>query len=118
MPKKKGFFRRARARASSAFRRHSRKSSGSLMGMLLPAAGYGAARPYLAKLIDPLASKIPGTYGDELILGVAGYLAAKKGSGIVGQLGKAALTVEAASVGFQLSQGALNSNASMTSSDW
>ena len=101
-------FRRMRRRSSSRggfFKRRSRGSSGSSnpMNVLLPAALYGATRGYIASAISPLTSKIPvGNYGDELVLGLAGYFMAKKGSGFIKNTGMAILTVEAASLGNQL----------------
>jgi len=68
---------------------------------------YGAGRVYLSQLVAPVTSKIPlGNYADEVVLGVGGYLLAKKGNGMVRDFGRAMLTVEAAAVGHQLmSQG-------------
>ena len=71
--------------------------------VIIPAVIYGAGRQYLVNMARPLTSKIPlGNYADEAVFGVAGYMLAKKGKGIVKQLGLAALTIEAASLGNQL----------------
>lgn len=100
-------FRRKRARTSrkAAFKakRYGRSSGGNPLNVVLPAAAYGAARGYLSNLATPLTSKIPlGNYADEALFGVAGYFMAKKGKGMVKNIGMAMLTVEAASVGNQL----------------
>lgn len=73
------------------------------MGTVLPAMAYGAGRQWLANAAQPITSKIPlGNYADEALFGVGGYFLAKKGKGIVRNIGKAMLIVEAASVGNQL----------------
>jgi len=74
-----------------------------LMGTLIGGAGYGALRAPIANAISPLTSKIPlpGGYNDEIGLALVSYFAAKQG-GIIGKMGKAGLTVEAASMGSQL----------------
>jgi hypothetical protein len=72
---------------------------------------------YISNLVQPLTSKIPmGQYADEAVLGVAGYLLAKKGSGMVRDFGKAMLVVEAASIGHQLANGGLSNGS--TSQGW
>jgi len=65
---------------------------------------YGAMRNTVVSYAQPLTSKLGflGNYADEAVFGVAGYYAAKKGKGMVKQLGYAMLTVEAASIGNQL----------------
>ena len=76
------------------------------MGVVLPAAIYGAGRQYAVNLVQPLTSKIPlGNYADEIVLGTAGYFMYKKGSGMIKSAGKAILTVEAASLGSQVVSG-------------
>jgi hypothetical protein len=103
--------RRASRRFFGGFRKKGRSKSGGGMSpesMLLPAALYGAARVPVANLMAPLTSKIPlGGYSDEAVLGIASYIAAKKGSGMVKKLGMAGLIVEAASVGAGLTSGML-----------
>jgi hypothetical protein len=82
--------------------RRSRSSSSNPMKLVIPAALYGAARGYISNAITPLTSKIPlGQYTDEVVLGLAGYVAAKKGRGIVKQIGTSMLLIEAASLGKQ-----------------
>lgn len=59
-----------------------------------------------------------GQYADELLFGAAGYYLAKKGgNSLVKQLGMAALTVEAASIGHQLVGGGASSS-SQSGSIW
>jgi len=73
------------------------------MKIILPAALYGAGRQYLVNLAAPLTSMIPlGAYADEAVLGVGGYLLAKKTRGLLHNVGIAMLTIEAASLGSQL----------------
>lgn len=91
-----------RRMAKSARRRFGRASENPLM-IILPAMAYGAGRQYLSQAVEPLTSKVPlGTFADEAVFGTAGYFMAKKGKGIIKSLGKAILTVEAASVGNQI----------------
>lgn len=72
---------------------------------------YGAGRSWLSGMLAPVTSKIPaGNYADELAMGTIGWFAAKKGRGMVKQIGMAMLTVEAASVGNQLAAGMSNGN--------
>jgi len=103
---KRKFGRRGRVFMRSS-RRSSRGSSGmSPMKVLLPAMAYGAARSYISTMAEPITSKIPlGGYADEALFGVAGYFLAKKGNGMVKNIGLAMLTVEAAAVGHQLASG-------------
>jgi len=105
-------FRRARRFFGRAARRaahYARHGSSKPEGMILPAAAYGVGRQTIAGLISPLSSKIPGGYGDELILGTGGYLLAKKGRGMVKQFGLAVLTIEIASAAQQATAGLGNS---------
>jgi len=116
---------RRKARSRSSFKRYGKarrsrgKSGISPMGMILPAALYGAGRGALSNLIAPLTSKIPlGNYTDEAVFGVAGYLMAKKGRGIIKQLGTSMLVVEAASIGNQVAGGALGGSTSGASTSY
>lgn len=103
------FKKRSRSRRSAGIfgrsRRHSRSSRGSGLSperVLIPAFVYGAGRSALSTALVPLTSKIPlGQYADEAALGIIGYLAATKGSGMIKDVGMAMLTVEAASLGNQ-----------------
>ena len=101
-------FRRKKARRSNkrasirARSRGSGNSSNPLM-IILPAMVYGAGRQYLSNMAQPLTSKIPlGNYADEALFGLAGYFMAKKGKGIVKNIGTSMLIVESASLGNQL----------------
>lgn len=118
MAKRRGFFRKA-ARRSTRFARRAYRAAGksqpSLLTSALYGAGYGAARPYLAQL----ATMVPdggmlGSMKDEVVLGTAGFLAAKYGSGIIKNAGRTALIVESASAGAQLSSGLLGSQQTFT----
>lgn len=78
------------------------------MGSVLPAAVYGAARPHLSNLVQPITGALgaAGGYADNIVLGGIGYLAAKKGKGFLKSAGHAMLMIEAAQIGAELSQGA------------
>jgi len=107
------FRRRASRRRGGFFKRmlRGRRSGKGLSPekIIIPAAIYGAGRQYLVNLAAPLTSKIPfGNYADEVLFGLAGYMAAKKGRGMIKQLGMAVLTVEAASLGHQIVGGAVS----------
>lgn len=105
---RRGRFRKFRARASSSARRFGRRrlSSFSPWKIALGAALYGAVRETANNALAPLTSKIPlGQYADEAVLFGAGYLAHKKGSGLIKDLGMAAMIVEAASVGHNAAGG-------------
>jgi len=107
-------FKRKARRSGFRFgkRRSSRRSSsGSPLKTILPAALYGAGRQYAVNLATPITSMLPlGNYADEAVLGVAGYFMAKKGKGIIKDIGHSMLIVEAASVGSQLIGGAGKNN--------
>ena len=77
------------------------------MGSILPAALYGAARPYVSNLVAPLTGALgaAGGYADNLVLGGIGYFAAKKGRGMIKSLGHGMLIVEAAQIGAELGGG-------------
>jgi len=79
------------ARRKSGFKG---KKSGSVspMEMALGSGMYGFARPMVANFI-PDVSSIPNS--DNVLLGVAGYFAATKGSGLVKKAGYVVLANEA-----------------------
>lgn len=70
------------------------------MKLLIGSMIYGAAREKVSNLLIPVTSKIPlGEITDEATLGLISYYAAKKGKGIIKQIGTAGLTIEAARLG-------------------
>jgi len=80
--------------------RRSGKTGVSPMKIILPAALYGAGRQTLVNLAAPVTSMVPlGQFADEAVLGIAGYLLAKKGRGFLRNVGISMLTIEAASLG-------------------
>lgn len=107
-------FKKMKRRASRYFGGFRKKSGSKSAGMsvekLALAAGvYGAARAPVVGLISPLTSKLPlGGYEDEVVLGLASYFAAKKGSGFIKQLGYAGLCVEAATATSGLTAGMIS----------
>lgn len=90
-----------RARHSSSFYRRGKSSQGlKPMTLILGGAVYGAVRQYASNAIAPLTASIPlGNISDEVVLGTAGYLLATKTKGITRDIGRAALTIEAARIG-------------------
>lgn len=104
---------RKRARRSSGFfraRSRGRSSSGiNPTAVILGGIGYGFVRQKVSNAVAPLTSQIPvvGNMGDELVLGAAGYLAAKKGKGMIRTAGLAVLGAESYRVGEQLANGGL-----------
>lgn len=103
---------RFRRKAKHSFRfgkRRSHRSGGksvSPLKIIIPAAIYGAGRQYLVNLAAPLTAMIPlGAYADEAVLGIGGYFLAKKGKGMLKNVGVAMLTIEAASLGSQIMGG-------------
>jgi hypothetical protein len=109
----------SRARASSMFRRRgARRSSGGsnpLMTVILPAFAYGAVRETAKSYAAPLTGMLPfGTNNDEAVFGLAGYFLMKKTSGFMHDFGRAALTVEAASLGNNIVSPMLPSGATGT----
>lgn len=115
-------FKRRAAKRSSPFFRKARRSvskSGSnanLMTIAMTSAAYGFGRPYLEKAIAPITSKIPlGGYADEVVLGVAGYFAAKGKFGnnkLIKSLGTSVLVIEAARIGSSVGTSAIGSSSS------
>lgn len=77
---------------------------GGLMGSVLPAAAYGIIRAPAVNM-TAMVPRFAGNYTDEVILGVAGYLLAKRGKGFIRNLGMSALIVESAALGSQVSGG-------------
>ena len=77
------------------------------MGSVLPAALYGAARPYVSNLVSPVTGALgaAGGYADNLVLGGIGYFAAKKGRGLIKNVGHAMLLIEVAQIGAELAGG-------------
>ena len=70
------------------------------MKLLIGSMIYGAAREKVSNLLTPVTQKIPlGEITDEAVLGVISYYAAKKGKGVIKQIGTAGLAIEAARLG-------------------
>lgn len=94
--------RRARPRTFARSRSRSSSSSMSVEKMILPAAGYGAVRNFAADKIKSVIGTPFGAYTDEAVLGIAGYFIAKKNLFGMGNVGKAMLIVETASLSNQV----------------
>jgi len=109
--RRRGGFRRATRTVYRAARKAYRrgKKSGSLTRTLLGGFAYGAVRNPVANAIQPVTNMVPGGMGDELGMAVVSYFAAKQG-GLIGDIGRAGLVVEAASAGNQLVGGKLGGN--------
>jgi hypothetical protein len=103
---------------SKSRRKSTSSGNGGIMALIGGAMIYGAFREKASDAIQPLTSKIPlGNIADEVVLGAAGYFAAKKGTGIVKEIGKAALTIEAARIGEAVVNGQLNLSGNSQSSN-
>lgn len=85
------------------------KKGGSLspMEMAIGSGIYGFGRPMVANMI-PDVSSIPNS--DNVILGVAGYLAASKGSGMIKKAGMVVLANEAFIAASRMSAGTTQNN--------
>lgn len=99
-------FKRKARRSSFARRSYARsraRSKGiSPASVILPAMVYGGVRAKISALVNQYVPGVLGQYTDEVVLGLAGYWLAKKQSGMLRNIGLAALTIESASVGNQL----------------
>lgn len=77
----------------------------------LDAMAYGAVRAPISKWAASLTAGTPlaalGNLGDEVVMGLIDYGAAKKVGGFIGDAAKKGLTVENARVGEALAQGQL-----------
>lgn len=91
--------------------RGKRKGMNPLMGRMVGGVGYGLARGYLNQLAQPLTAKlgVAGRFADELTMGLISYALATgkipflNKMPITREIGKAGLTIEAFSVGQELS---------------
>jgi len=96
-----------------------RKSGFSPMKLLIGSMIYGAAREKISNMLVPVTSKIPlGDITDEATLGALSYFAAKKGKGVLKDIGTAGLTIEAARVGEYALNRVSNTAASGTTSGY
>jgi hypothetical protein len=87
------------------------------MKLIVGAVIYGAVREKASNALTPLTSKIPlGNIADEAVLGTAGFIAAKKGKGIIKDIGTAALLIESARVGEAIATNSLGLGGSTASS--
>lgn len=116
-------FRRKARRAFGGFKRRSSRSrssggSSNLITIGLMAVAYGALRPKIEAMIPASVSGMVGGYGDELLLGGAGYLASKGKLGnnsFIKNAGTAIFIVEATRVGSGLGSSMLGSGSTSTS---
>lgn len=110
------FKRKSRSRRFSFFKRKGRsQSSLKPTQIMVGGAIYGVGRTYLSNMIAPITSKVPfGNLADNVVLGAIGYFAAKKGRGLIKQVGISALAVESALAGQDLVGSGLN----QTSGGW
>ncbi len=98
-----------RARTRRQFSRKSGSSGGNvMMDIVAPSAVYGAVRSKASSLITGIIGAPLGDYTDEVALGVLGWFAMKQGNGFIKNLGRAAITVESASLGANLGAPLLN----------
>jgi hypothetical protein len=116
-------YRRNRSAGRAFFRSQRRRTAGgeATMSLVAGSAIYGAIRQKASDMLAPVTAKLPlGNISDEVVLGTAGYLLAKKTSGLPRQIGKAALVIEAARVGEAIMTGqvGLGGNASTTTANY
>ena len=84
---------------------HNSKKNGSLFSGIggivqIDSMLYGAVREKISNVISPYTSKIPlGGISDEIGMALIDYLAAKKGSGMIRDIGLKGLVIENARVG-------------------
>jgi len=106
------FTRKAYRRARTYTRSFRRRKSGreGITKMVLHGGAYGAIRGPVGNIVAPYAAKIPilGNYSLNAAMAVLDYLAYKKGSGIVRDIGKAGLYGESMLAGGKLSSGVLS----------
>jgi len=98
MAKFRKAFKKASKRMLRASRRSGPKASSNTSTIAAYAAGYGLIRNKAQSLAAPITSKVPSlgpVSSYSLVAGVAGYLMAKKGRGMVANAGKAILVSEA-----------------------
>lgn len=104
-------------------RRSSRSNGGGsdATGLILAGALYGAGRPYIERVMPSQISNALGGYGDEAVLGVAGYFAAKGKLGnnkLIKNIGKAALVIESARVAGSFTAGMTNQSTTSSGDGW
>jgi hypothetical protein len=121
---------RSKARSFSFSRKKSRRSSrgsggGSvnMTGLLIGAAVYGAGREFASDKLSVISNKLPfGELADEVTLGTLGYFMAKGKIPMINRIpyskdiGKAALTIEAARIGAYVGQKYLPTSTATNSS--
>lgn len=113
MAKRRGFFRRKSATARSFGRKgRSKSSNGSMTGLMLGAAGYGAVRQRLSNALSPVTSKVPlGDIADEAVLLAISYYAAKKvNMPLLKNMARAGVTIESARIGEAIVNGTVFGN--------
>lgn len=105
-------FRKVRRTAKRFGRAYSRagrsKGNTNVITLALAGAVYGVGRPYIENMIPEQVSSFANGYGDELILGTAGYFMAKGKLGnnsMIKDLGKAVLVIESARIATGLMSG-------------
>jgi len=114
----RGFRRKAKSFNRRAGRSYAKASNASLMTAIGGAMIYGALREKASNALAPLTNKIPlGNIADEVVLGVASYFLAKKGSGLVREIGKAGLVIESARIGEAIVNGQLSLGGASAASD-
>jgi len=99
-------------RAKKSYRKSSSSSSMNPNKVILPALVYGAVRVPIANVVSNFTKNIPlGSLADNVGMGVGMYFLAKKGKGMVKQVGLAGLIVESAQAGQELVANGFSLNA-------
>ena len=99
-----------------SYRRRKKGGYSKPESVILPSMLYGAVREKASIALAPVLSKVPlGDVADEVGMGIISYFVAKKGKGIVKEVGKAGLTIESARMGEALASGSMFGSTAGTS---
>ena len=105
---KNGVTKIARRRYYRRVKKHYARHKGTygLAGLAISAAIYGAGREKVSQAVLPISQKMGlGSYSDEVGMGILSFVVAKYTKGMLKQIGKAGLTIEAARIGSQMLSG-------------
>ena len=96
-------------------KRYFSKKGLSVNQILIGGAVYGFARNKVSSWLRGMVGGQLGNVSDEMLMGVVAYFAAKKGSGIVRDAGKAGLAIEASRFATNFNLGGTQTQTSNTS---
>ena len=105
---KKKTTRKRSTRSFTNFKRRTKRAMSKPEAVIVPSMVYGGLREKASNLLSPISSKIPfGSIADEITMGFASYMLAKKGKGMLKKVGIAGLTIESARLGEAIADGSL-----------